>query len=176
MVRFAQRRDLCINHGFRLAGKHRPLEQHPVDFLAQRADAPLLQTAHLGIELTFQAVFDREKLFEVRPAQLSRQCMDNWEIGKYLRKLYHVEQVWYVRNLVQTPLSIVATVSQQFVPVGCAFFLQNVAANVVADMPVHQRQFAVDGDGGAFPRLIDQAAQIAEQCGYVWCIARRQRS
>jgi hypothetical protein len=47
------------------------------DALAQCAHTPALDAAHLGVELTFQRLFERQDFDEMAPAQFSRQRYDN---------------------------------------------------------------------------------------------------
>jgi hypothetical protein len=49
-----------------------------VDASAQRAYAPAFGAAHLSVIFPLQRIFEWQKQNEVRPAQLSRQCRDNW--------------------------------------------------------------------------------------------------
>ena len=57
----------------RLPGKGSALEKHSAYFLFQRAGAPALDAAHLGVEVALERVVEVEDRHEVSPAQLSSQ-------------------------------------------------------------------------------------------------------
>ena len=61
-----------------LLGEGRALEQHPADFLPKGAHVPVLDAAHLGVEVAGEGLFDGEQLHEVAPAQLCRQRRHNF--------------------------------------------------------------------------------------------------
>ena len=65
-----------------------------VDASAQRTYALAFGAAHLGIIFPLHRIFERQKQNEVRPAQLSRQCRDNWLVWESGRELHQATQAF----------------------------------------------------------------------------------
>jgi hypothetical protein len=61
--------------------------------VAECADAPPLDPAHLGVELAVEVGLQRDDLDEVAPTQLSRQRRDNLGVGEDLSEADHAGQV-----------------------------------------------------------------------------------
>src|ERR1019366_3251699 len=70
----------------------RALVKHRANLLFQRARAPVLDAAHLGIEVALKRVVDCDDLPEMCPAQLCPQCGHNLEIREDLSKSDHAEE------------------------------------------------------------------------------------
>jgi hypothetical protein len=68
-----QRLQLLHGDGFGLSRDRRPLKEHPLDLLPERARAPPLGNAHPCVELARQGVRHVDQVRDVRPAQLSSQ-------------------------------------------------------------------------------------------------------
>ena len=75
------------DEGFGSLRQRRALEQHAADLLPQGAHVPALDTAHLGVEIPRQGLFDRQQLDEVTPAQLCRQRRHNLLVREALAEL-----------------------------------------------------------------------------------------
>ena len=52
-------------------------EEHGTDLVAEGADAPALNSAHFGVKISLEGLIQRQKLREMGPAQLLRQCRNN---------------------------------------------------------------------------------------------------
>src|SRR3970282_569749 len=81
----------------RFPGQGGALVEHTVDLLLERAGAPALDPAHLGVEVALEGILHRNERLEMRPAQLSPTCGDNLRVREGLGELQHPAQVLFAK-------------------------------------------------------------------------------
>ncbi len=161
-VAVAEGLQFLFDQFFRLLRDGRTLVEHRLDALLQRPRAPALDAAHFGVKVALKRVLEINDRLEMGPAQLSQQCGDNLEIGKRLRETDHVAQ----RLVRVAPAELLFQLSPQcgdnFFPIRGPLFLEDVAADAIADMPVSQYECRIDRLVGSLPSSNDDLPNFRE--------------
>jgi hypothetical protein len=127
------------------------------------ADAPPLDTTHLGVELALMRSSQREKLSEVRPTQLSPQCGDNCFIGEYFSKLHHSTEVLVFEPTTELAHQLSRQRGDNLLAVGCSFVPQDLPQDSVADPPIERSEADVDDSRRLPASLFDQASNLVQE-------------
>lgn len=135
-VFLAQRLEFLTGQRAGLSRDGRAFVEQALNLGGQRARAPALQAAQLGIKFSLERLFEVDELSEVGPTQLSTQRVDNLRVGKDLRKTNHVEQVDPAKTRAEfNGQGSTERVDDLFAVLGALFF-QEIGADPVADLPV----------------------------------------
>jgi hypothetical protein len=122
----------------RLLRERRPLVEHGLDFLVQRARVPLFDPAHLGVEVALEGIIQVDDPAEMRPTQLSAQCVDNLGIREFLGKPGHVREISRCEPLPELGHQFCTHCVQNLLPVFRPLLFEHILADAVADGPVKQ--------------------------------------
>ena len=158
----AKRREILLDQLFGLLGDRRALEQQMADLVAEGSNAPALDSAHFGVELAFEAIFERNELDEVAPTQLLRQCRNNSFVRERLGKSHHPREVCLTEatailtgQFFRQCLKNLSAVFRTVVP-------EHILSNPFADVPVQSDQGRVHRAGRLLPRRFDQRAKVSQ--------------
>jgi len=125
----------------------RSFEEHPVDLGPERADAPPLDPAHLGVEVAPEPVLEREDLDEVAPAQFSRQRRDNLPVRVELSELDHPSQALLGEASPVIGGQLSRHRRDDLLPVAGPLMAEGVRQDPLPDLPVEEYLGRIDGSG-----------------------------
>jgi hypothetical protein len=113
------------------------LLHHRPDLVPQRASAPVLGSAQRGVQLAFQRLVKVDQFFEMRPTQLSPQCVDNFLIGKSLGETDYVEGIRSGEPFSLLRRQLFRQCRNNLVAVARPLLVEHIFADALADLPVH---------------------------------------
>ena len=143
--------------------ERRALEEHGLDFLPQRPDAPALGPAQLGVEIALQGVVRRDELLEVAPSQLSRQCSNNLRVREPLSELDHSRHIGPGPTRSELDGQLLRPCSNNHFPILCPFVFEDVFADAPASLPIECHEARIDRSRNLFAGGPDHLPQICQQ-------------
>ena len=160
-----QRGKLHADDLLRLLADRRAFVDHPLDLVLEGPGAPPLRTAHLGVELAFQRIFDgNRQLPKVRPRQLCTQCVHYLLVGECLGESDNMKPVRCDQTPGRIRRSIVhSSAFNNLLAIGRSFLPQNLLADAFADVPVERDQARVDRLHHLLPGRLDHGPHVGQK-------------
>ena len=100
------------------------------------------------------------------PGQGFSQFFDYSAVWKRFSELHHPKDIALAKPVAELRCQFCRQCRQNSFAVVSALFAEEFDTDAVAQIPVQQHQFTVDRYGRALPCLLNQAAQLGQQCAF----------
>ncbi len=99
----------------------------------------------------------------MRPAQLLRQCRNNFFVGEGLGKLHHTREVCRIETPAELSNQFLRQRGKNLPTVLRTFISKNIMSNSIAHPPIEERQSRVHDRRRVAAGIGDQLAQLGDQ-------------